>query len=559
MKRRLNLAAAIVHDPPLVMLDEPTVGVDPQSRNALYDIVRGMRASGRTVLYTTHYMEEAERLCDRVGIIDRGKLLALDTVDRLIAAHGGTSVVIVQREGTDGVPNEERIPTADPVAIVSRELAATGSRAQARGLRIERPDLEACLPQSDRPHAPRLAKGISMAAVIALALKDLRLLARDRVDLFFTFVFPLFIAIFFGTIFGGGGGSKMEIAVIDEDGSAGSAAFVQRLEKSDEFDVRRNLMEKDRPERPLTRAEGEDLVRRGKVVASVVLPKGFGSSSDNIFRGDPITLEGSVDPSHKAEAGMLQGILTKYAFQGMAEMFGDPAKMRGMARKNLDDLRASTGMDPAMKSALETFLPSVERFFTDAPAGDGSAPDKPGTGLAGFEPVKIDLKELAARQELPNNPYALTFPQAIVWGVLGCVVSFAISLTAERSGGTLVRLMLAPISRWQIPRRQGIGLFLDHPRRRHRCHAAGLPCLRGGAGQHPAPPGGHPVHRPGVRRRHDARRHRQQDGRGLVRARPRGTPDACHDRWRLHSALPDAPVDEDGQLHQSLQMGDRGP
>jgi|KBSSwiStaDraftv2_1062776.scaffolds.fasta_scaffold579856_1 ABC-2 type transport system ATP-binding protein len=143
MKRRLNLAAAIVHDPPLVMLDEPTVGVDPQSRNALYDIVRGMRASGRTVLYTTHYMEEAERLCDRVGIIDRGKLLALDTVDRLIAAHGGTSVVIVQREGTDGVPNEERIPTADPVAIVSRELAATGSRAPARGLRIERPDLEA--------------------------------------------------------------------------------------------------------------------------------------------------------------------------------------------------------------------------------------------------------------------------------------------------------------------------------------------------------------------------------------------------------------------------------
>ena len=138
MKRRLNLAAAIVHDPPLVMMDEPTVGVDPQSRNALYEIVRGLRSSGRTVLYTTHYMEEAEKLCDRVGIIDHGKLLALDTVPGLIAAHGGTSVVVVQRASDDGQAREERIETAEPVAVVSRELA----RGQTRSLAIERPSLE---------------------------------------------------------------------------------------------------------------------------------------------------------------------------------------------------------------------------------------------------------------------------------------------------------------------------------------------------------------------------------------------------------------------------------
>ena len=87
MKRRLNLAVAIVHDPPLLLLDEPTVGVDPQSRNAIFDNILELRKKGRTVIYTTHYMEEAERLCDRVGIMDHGKLLALDTVDALIAAN----------------------------------------------------------------------------------------------------------------------------------------------------------------------------------------------------------------------------------------------------------------------------------------------------------------------------------------------------------------------------------------------------------------------------------------------------------------------------------------
>ncbi|MEL6498677.1 MAG: ABC transporter ATP-binding protein [Planctomycetota bacterium] len=85
MKRRLNLASALVHRPRIVLLDEPTAGVDPQSRNALFDIVRGLRGDTTTVVYTTHYMEEAQKLCDRVAIIDHGKLLALDTVDRLIS------------------------------------------------------------------------------------------------------------------------------------------------------------------------------------------------------------------------------------------------------------------------------------------------------------------------------------------------------------------------------------------------------------------------------------------------------------------------------------------
>jgi ABC-2 type transport system ATP-binding protein len=83
MKRRLNLAAALLHDPQILLLDEPTVGVDPQSRNAIFDNLETLKRRGKTLLYTTHYMEEAERLCDRVTIIDHGKVIADDTLSGL--------------------------------------------------------------------------------------------------------------------------------------------------------------------------------------------------------------------------------------------------------------------------------------------------------------------------------------------------------------------------------------------------------------------------------------------------------------------------------------------
>ncbi len=84
MKRRVNIAAGILHRPSLLILDEPTVGVDPQSRNHIFDIVRSLRDAGTTVVYTSHYMDEVELLCDRVGIMDRGNLIALGTVSDLL-------------------------------------------------------------------------------------------------------------------------------------------------------------------------------------------------------------------------------------------------------------------------------------------------------------------------------------------------------------------------------------------------------------------------------------------------------------------------------------------
>jgi ABC-2 type transport system ATP-binding protein len=92
-KQRLAVACALVGDPELLFLDEPTTGLDPQSRRQLWDIIRSFRSRGRTVLLTTHYMDEAERLCDRVAIVDHGKIIALGTPRELIASIGGENIV----------------------------------------------------------------------------------------------------------------------------------------------------------------------------------------------------------------------------------------------------------------------------------------------------------------------------------------------------------------------------------------------------------------------------------------------------------------------------------
>jgi ABC-2 type transport system ATP-binding protein len=84
MKRRLNMAAGLIHEPRVVLMDEPTVGVDPQSRNRIFEMIEALRTSGMTIIYTTHYMEEAERLCDRIAIVDHGKIIALDTKEALV-------------------------------------------------------------------------------------------------------------------------------------------------------------------------------------------------------------------------------------------------------------------------------------------------------------------------------------------------------------------------------------------------------------------------------------------------------------------------------------------
>ncbi len=97
MKRRLNMAAGIIHRPRIVLMDEPTVGVDPQSRNRIFEMIEALRAEGTSIIYTTHYMEEAQRLCDRVAIIDHGRIIASGTSEELIANAFATSSHVLAR------------------------------------------------------------------------------------------------------------------------------------------------------------------------------------------------------------------------------------------------------------------------------------------------------------------------------------------------------------------------------------------------------------------------------------------------------------------------------
>ncbi len=98
-KQRLAVACALIGDPELLFLDEPTVGLDPQNRRQIWDILRGFRAQGRTILFTTHYMDEAERLCDRIAVVDHGRVIALGTPADLIARLGGEHLLEVAVEG----------------------------------------------------------------------------------------------------------------------------------------------------------------------------------------------------------------------------------------------------------------------------------------------------------------------------------------------------------------------------------------------------------------------------------------------------------------------------
>ncbi len=108
MKRRLNLAAALLHDPQILLLDEPTVGVDPQSRNAIFDNLEVLKQRGKTLVYTTHYMEEAERLCDRIVIIDHGDIVADDTLQGLYRQLPVTNLLAVELEpGQNGLRLDE--------------------------------------------------------------------------------------------------------------------------------------------------------------------------------------------------------------------------------------------------------------------------------------------------------------------------------------------------------------------------------------------------------------------------------------------------------------------
>jgi lipooligosaccharide transport system ATP-binding protein len=149
MKRRLTIARGLIGDPELLVLDEPTTGLDPQVRHAIWQHVAGLKARGVTLLLTTHYMEEAERLCDRLVIMDRGRIVAAGTPRALVAAHATAEVVEVLLDGDSGdvlaaahASGERHVASADRVVFYPRDPAAVAARFATRHLTRRRGTLE---------------------------------------------------------------------------------------------------------------------------------------------------------------------------------------------------------------------------------------------------------------------------------------------------------------------------------------------------------------------------------------------------------------------------------
>ncbi|MBN1438964.1 MAG: ABC transporter ATP-binding protein [Anaerolineales bacterium] len=163
MKRRINIAAGLLHRPKLVFLDEPTVGIDPQSRRNILEMVKALNAQGMTVLYTTHYMEEAQELSQRIGIIDHGKLIALGTLDeltrlvgrqdeielKLAAEHAGPELAeaLAKVKGVRGARSEDhtvRLVAENANESLPDVISLTNARGvKVVGIDVREPNLEA--------------------------------------------------------------------------------------------------------------------------------------------------------------------------------------------------------------------------------------------------------------------------------------------------------------------------------------------------------------------------------------------------------------------------------
>ena len=301
--------------------------------------------------------------------------------------------------------------------------------------------------------------------LLTLAGKDLRLLVRDRAGFFFTFFFPLLYAIFFGVLFAGtrGGPTAIDVALVDEDHSPGAARFIDSLKADKALRI----------EVFAARSSAADAVARGARPAYVIVPAGFGAASERVFWGEPMTVEIGTDPGQSMTAGLIEGLITSHAYEQMQRAFTDRDLMRRNARSARSAVEADEHISGLEKAALGTLLMGVEQLgdisaVRSAPSAaepnspSASAPAAFGSG--GWQPVVIAsravTRTVAARPRAPASSFAICFPQGLVWGVLACATTFAVTLVTERSGGTLPRLLVAPLPRWQIIAGKALACFI---------------------------------------------------------------------------------------------------
>lgn len=307
-----------------------------------------------------------------------------------------------------------------------------------------------------------------MRTILAMATKDLRLMSRDWLGLFFIVAFPILIGTFFGSMYGGvgdTGSAKLRVAVVDEDESTTSKQFVANLKETGNIEVE-----------SLPRETAINRVRRGDLVGLIALPKGFGNSAGLPWMESP-PIELGLDPSRKAETGLLEGLVMQAAGKLMMDRFQDPSNMCNLVEQSRKEIAADENISPLMKPALVQMMNSLDGFMqswaevetAEAQAAADGESDGDNASRPGFELARIETIDVT-RQVDPNSPAALvqkirskwdiSFPQAMIWGILACAAGFAISIVRERKQGTFLRLQVAPVTRAQILAGKATACFL---------------------------------------------------------------------------------------------------
>ncbi len=284
-----------------------------------------------------------------------------------------------------------------------------------------------------------------MSAIVAIAFKDLKLLWRDRGGFFFTFFYPILFALFFGMVFNGGSKqvSALKIDAVDADQTAASRHFLKLLSSAEELDLSFSDSVRARQD-----------VLSGKRVAYLIVQKGYGRARQNPFTGQTPQITLGIDPSKKAQAGMLEGILMKYAVQDMQQTFANTELMKKNTQRYLNILESDPNLPTESKSVLGNLFRALNRLWDDSQLTSPSALS------TRFSPLTIKEKEVTREPQKQLNSFSFTFPQGIVWGLLACAISFAVSLVGERTKGTLFRIQAASVKKYQILAGKALASFI---------------------------------------------------------------------------------------------------
>jgi ABC-2 type transport system permease protein len=284
-----------------------------------------------------------------------------------------------------------------------------------------------------------------MIPVIALAIKDLRHLVRDRGAAFFALGFPLLVALFFGFIFGGDASqrARLTVRVVNLDQGPAGASLVEAMRMDQSLDVAVSANE----------AEAIEAVRLGKAIAVATVPADFTQASALIFAGSAVSLRLVVDPSRHSEASLLEGKLNQLAFRLLAERFANPEWMRTALNESKRAVLASPDGSTPRSLVLSLMFDAVQRA-TDAGFSPGASEG------GAWNPIRVGVSTLDSPWTGPRSGYEVSFIQGIIWGLMGCVTAFGSSMASERARGTLARLTVAPITRAHVLAGKSLACFI---------------------------------------------------------------------------------------------------